>query len=186
MLPQGPRLPATRINVPAPIDVPVEAPVEAPGPNRPQLRRLLNEQDYIGAMDFIRAEMRRGVKEQELAGEYPQAVNGGLVQARALMEQGDFSKAAFQLKTVRDSYPRSPELQKQIVASPDQITADIDLCTQNLMEAGLVAYRAGELATALGIWQKILAVDPQHRAAKNASQTTRQQLLKLETLNNKN
>ena len=158
-------------------------PIETPDPDRSQIHRLLNEQDYAGAMELIQAEIRKGTNESRLSKEYLQASNGGLGQAKTLMQQGHYFRAAFLLKNLRATYPRTPELQQQVATTPTQLTADIALCTQNLMEAGLVAYRAGELSTALDIWQQILAVDPQHQAAKNASQTTQQQLLKLKTLN---
>lgn len=147
---------------------------------------MSSEQNYADAITLIQIEIQKGADEQSLAKEYLQAANGGLELAASQMTQGHYSRAAILLRTIKDNYPRTPELQKQVSSSPEKITADIELCTQTLMDAGLVAYRAGELTKALDIWQQILTINPQHQAAKNASQTTQQQLQKLKTLNGKN
>ena len=89
------------------------------------------------------------------------------------------------MKTVQDSYPRSLELQQQVTATPAQIADKIDLCTEELMETGLVAYRTGELATAIDVWAQVLELNPQHQAAQNSIKTTQLQLSNLKSLDNK-
>ena len=151
---------------------------------REQARRLLSQKDYIGTIDLIQKELRKGVDEKVLSKEYLQAANTSLSQADTLMKGGHYSKAALLLRTVLGSYPRSLKLQEQVAASPAQIKVKIDLCSDKLMEAGLLAYRSGELAASVNIWQQILEFDPQHKAAQNSIQTTQQQLSKLKALNN--
>jgi cytochrome c-type biogenesis protein CcmH/NrfG len=53
------------------------------------------------------------------------------------------------------------------------------------MEAGLVAYRSGEFAAAIDIWQQVLEFNPQHQAAKDSIQTTERQLVNLKALDSK-
>lgn len=144
---------------------------------------MLSNKYYIDTIDLIQKEIRKGVDEEVLGKEYLQAANACLSRADTLLKDGQFSEAGFLLKTVHDSYPQSGKLQGQIAASPAQIKVKIDFCTDKLMEAGLLAYRSGELAPAINIWQQVLAVNPQHQAAQNSLHTTRQQLSKLKALN---
>jgi tetratricopeptide (TPR) repeat protein len=151
-----------------------------------QARQLLVEQDYLGTIKLIQNEIGKGIDEQFLAEEYLQAVNNGLDQANTLMEQGHYPKAALLLKAVQDSYPQSLKLQRQVASSPAQLTNKINICTEKLMEAGLVAYRSGEFATAIDVWEQILAFNPNHQAAQDSVQTTQLQLSNLESMNSKN
>ncbi|MGK2905382.1 MAG: tetratricopeptide repeat protein [Desulfuromonadales bacterium] len=148
-------------------------------------RQLLDAQDYTGTIYFIQDELSKGLDEQALAKEYLQAVNASLVEAELLMKQGHYQRAALLFKTVRDSDLRSLELQQQITASPTQLTDKINLCTEKLMDAGLVAYRSGDFAKAIDSWEQVLKFNPQHQAAQNSIQTTQLQLAKLKALNSK-
>jgi hypothetical protein len=144
---------------------------------------LLSNKYYIDTIALIQKEIRKGVDEEILGKEYLQAANACLSRADTLIKDGHDSEAGLLLKIVQDSYPQSPKLQGQIAASPAQIKVKIDLCTDKLMAAGLLAYRSGELASAINIWQQVLAFDPHHQAAQNFLQTTQQQLAKLKALN---
>lgn len=168
----------------------VQAPIKAPDQVEEQTnlalkqaRQLLSEKDYIGTINLIQEEIRKGGSEKALAKEYLQAVNASLSQAETFMSEGHYQNAALLLKTVQNSYPRNPKLKKQVTATPEQLKVKIDFCTDNLMEAGLIAYRSGEFATAINIWQQVLAIDPQHQVAQSSIQTTEQQLSKLKSLN---
>ena len=146
---------------------------------------MLDKQDYTGTIDFIRNEIRKGLDEQVLAKEYLQAANASLVEADLLMRQEHYQRAALLFQTIQDSYPLSLELQQQITASPAQLTEKINLCTERLMDAGLVAYRSGDFAKAIDFWEQVLKFNPQHQAAQNSIQTTKLQLAKLKALNSK-
>jgi tetratricopeptide (TPR) repeat protein len=173
-----------RENVQAPIESP-----DLPGLNnalsQQHARQLLDAQDYIGTINFIQDGRNKGAGEKILSEEYLQAANSSLDQADALMKKGDYPGAAILLKTVQDGFPQSLELQQQVTTSPTQLTDKIDLCTEKLMEAGLIAYRSGELARAIKFWEQILEYNPQHQDARNSIQTTQLQLAKLRTLNSK-
>ena len=66
-----------------------------------------------------------------------------------------------------------------------QIADQLNSCAENLMEAGLVAYRAGEFTKSIDIWQQIISFNPQHQAALDAIETTQEQLTRLKTMNEK-
>jgi tetratricopeptide (TPR) repeat protein len=167
-------------------------PIEAPDLSRQnnhraqqRARQLLDAQDYTGTIGFIRDETSKGLDEQVLAKEYLQATNASLVEADILIKQGHYQRAALLFQTVQDSYPLSLELQQQITVSSAQLTEKIDLCTERLMDAGLVAYRSGDFAKAIDSWEQVLKFNPQHLAAQNSIQTTKLQLAKLKALNSK-
>jgi tetratricopeptide (TPR) repeat protein len=149
---------------------------------RQKIHRLLNEQDYSGAINLIYNEIHKGADEQVLAKEYLRAANGSISLAETLIDQGQCDKAAILLKTIQDSYPQSPELKQQISASPTQIDEKIGACTESLMEAGLVAYRSGQFTAAIDIWERVLEFDPQNQTAKDSIETTERQLLNLKAL----
>lgn len=170
----------------------VQAPIESPDPSgwsnaqaQQRVRQLLGEQDYIGTINLIRDEVSKGADEQILAEEYLQAANGSLSQAETLLKQGHFSRAALLLKTVQESSPLYPALQQRVATSPVQLADKIQLCTEKLMEEGLIAYRSGGFASAIDSWQQILKFNPQHQAARDSIQTTQLQMAKLKTLNSK-
>jgi len=171
----------------------VQAPTESPDLSaqnntlaRQQARQLLAKQNYVGTIKLIQVEIHKGIGEQVLAKEYIQAANGSLSQADTLIKKEDYPKAALLLRTVRDSYPKSIELQQQITASPVQLTNKINFCTEELMEEGLIAYRSGEFATAINVWEQVLAISPKHQAAQSSIQTTQLQLSNLKSMDNKN
>jgi tetratricopeptide (TPR) repeat protein len=170
----------------------IQAPTESTLPSaqkndlaRRQARQLLEKQDYIGAINLIQAEIRKGLDEQVMGEEYLQAANSSLGQADTFLKQGRYPKAALIFKTVQESYPQSLGLQKQVTASPMQLANKLNLCTEKLMEEGLVAYRSGEFAIAIVVWEQVLEFNPQHQAAQNSIQTTQLQISNLKSLDNK-
>lgn len=170
----------------------VQAPIESPAlPTASVVRtrqhslKLLGEKDYLGAIHLIQEEIRQGTDEQSLSTVYLQAVNSALGEAETLIGQGQYQDAATLFKAVQENLPKSSSIQQQVAASPRQINDKIDLCTEKLMEAGLVAYRADQLSTAITIWQQVLEFNPQHQRARSSIQTTQLQLAKLKTLSSK-
>ena len=148
-----------------------------------QARRLLEDQEYADTVNFIHDEVSKGAEEQALAEEYLQAANTCLEHADKLMNTADYPGAARLFKTVLDGYPKAPELQQRVILTSTQIADQLNTCAENLMEAGLVAYRAGEFTKGIDIWQQILTFNPQHQAALDAIETTQEQLSRLKTLN---
>lgn len=146
---------------------------------------MLDEQNYAGAVNFIHEEIRKGAEEQSLANEYLQAANTCLERANELMKKADYPGAARLYKTVLDAYPKAPELTQRVLLTSTQIADQLNSCAENLMEAGLVAYRAGEFTKSIDIWQQIISFNPQHQAALDAIETTQEQLTRLKTMDKK-
>jgi len=164
------------------IEVPRNGQIQA----RQEARRLLNERNYAGAISIIQNEISSGVPEQVFSSEYLQAANDSLGQAERLMKLGQILKAAVIFKSIQDSYPKTPELQKQVMLSLAQVTEKVDFCAEQLMTAGLVAYRSGEFSAAIDIWQQVLEFMPQHQEAKDSIQTTQLQLSNLKKFSRSN
>lgn len=152
---------------------------------RQQARQLLDKQEYVATLNFIRDEILKGAKEQALAEEYLEAANTCLEHADNLMEIGDYSGAAMLFKTVQESYPKAPALQHRVTLTQTQISDQLVTCAEKLMETGLVAYRAEEFTKSIDIWQQILVFNPEHQAALDAIETTRQQISRLKALKDK-
>ncbi len=146
---------------------------------------MLDKQEYADAVNLIRDEVSKGAEEQALAEEYLQAANTCLEHADSLLKTADYPGAAQLFKTVLDGYPKAPELQQQVALTRTQIADQLNTCAEHLMEAGLIAYRAGEFTKSIDIWQQILVFNPQHQAALDAIETTQEQLSRLKTLNEK-
>lgn len=163
---------------------PAPAPVQENRRLQQSVRQLLSQQDYVGALSLIETGARHGTLLNSVY--HIEATNGCLDEARGLYKAGAYDKAAEILLLVQQNYPNEPDLQQDITESPGQVQEKINGCADKLMEKGLVAYRSGELATAIDIWEQVLAINPGHPAAQNSIQTTQLQISKLKSMNNNN
>ncbi len=146
---------------------------------------LLEQQAYAEAISYA-AESINQNQAARLAKPLVKAINAGLNQSGLLMQSGHFEQAARLLKTIKTNYPMDATRQQQVSKTSAQVDNDFTLSTQKMMDAGLIAYRAGDFPTAIDIWENILAIDPDHAAAQNSLETTLIQLSKLKDLHNKN
>ena len=149
------------------------------------VERLLERQDYAEAIRLSYEELRKNPARQ-VDSLFVKSMNAGLNQADLYVQAESYDSAAELLKTVKDYYPAKNSLQPQLTKTPSQVSESLDICIQNMMEAGLLAYRSDDFQTAMGLWEKIIIIDPQHAAALNSLQTTRMQLSKLKDLNKNN
>lgn len=147
---------------------------------------MLKTEDYVGAITLLHLEVRKGLAEQELAREYLQAANGTIAQAQALTREGRYAEAARLYRVIQERGPGSSGLQRQLSVPPGRMEEAIALCAENIMEAGLLAYRAGDFTAAITIWQQVLTFSPQHPAAQSSIQTTQLQRANLKNLERKN
>lgn len=151
---------------------------------RQTVRLYLGEQQYTKALKLMSEETQQSVIER-FSEEFMLAINGSIDQAGSFMQNGQYSEAGMLLKTVMDNYPTDPVLQEKTTKTPEHIANDIYKCTEKMMASGLMAYRSGELSTAIDIWEQVLSIDPEHLAAQDSIQTTRIQLSRLKDLHSK-
>ena len=150
-----------------------------------EINMLLEQQPPHVALATIHQMVENGVPESTLSSEYLKALQGVLKHAEKLMAKGVYSEAGNSFKAALDLYPREAELIEMVPLSIEQIKARIDNCADQLMEDGLLAYRTGDLKTAIGTWEKILSFQPQHEASQKAIHTAALQLNNLKTLEQK-
>lgn len=160
---------------------------ERPGPSpseqtaalRNEIHRKLETEEYRSALNLLRKE-NKGIPEASLAEEYGRAINGLLGQAERYRETGLPEKAGELLRSAHDGYPKTEAAAEYVNATPAEILARIEECAGELMERGLVAYRAGDLDEAIRMWKTIRAFSPRHQASRKALETAEVQRANLE------
>lgn len=153
--------------------------------NKNEVALLLEQQNYFSALSTIHQRVENGQAESSLSSEYLQALQGVLQRAEELMAEGVLDEAASNFQAALECIPQEADLASKAPLSAANIKAKIDNCADQLMEDGLLAYRAGNLETAIGIWGKILTFQPQHEASQKAIHTASLQLTNLKTLEQK-
>lgn len=143
--------------------------------SRREIHRSLEAENYSSALNLLRKEIKKGMSETGLAEEYGRAVNGLLALGERYQDQDLPEKAGALFRSAHDGFPETEEVAKQVKFTPSEILARIDACTAELMERGLVAYRAGDLDAAITTWEAVQTFAPRHRASRKALETARVQ-----------
>ena len=146
------------------------------------LRTLLQEHEYPAAVTLAGQARHNNGHGQDLDPEFVAAMNGVLSAAENLLDRGDYGGAGRLFKLAQTQYPPEMELQRQLTHRPEELKTRLGFCSEELIEAGLAAYRAGELGSSLTFWEQVLAFDPDNLTAQNALKTTTQQLENLQTI----
>jgi tetratricopeptide (TPR) repeat protein len=114
---------------------------------------------------------------------YSGAINGLIDKGDSRMKLKDYDKAGIAYRKARDYYPSDISVAGKIKLSERELTEKIGTCSNALMEAGLLKYRAGQIEGAIGIWNSIILFDPQNAEAIKALDTATIQLRNLRKLN---
>jgi tetratricopeptide (TPR) repeat protein len=147
-----------------------------------EIRSLLGKKHFLAALKGINRETKRGISEEKLAPEYLQALNGAIEQGELLLVENNLGQAGVLFRAVLNSLPDSSDLLLNVDLAPREIESRMNLCAEQLMEQGLIIYRAGRLNDAIEVWEKIMAFMPQHQASQNALQTAYVQLANLKKI----
>lgn len=143
---------------------------------------MLENENYPGALQAIQDEIKSGLQEKTLTEEYVASLNGTIFQGEAMQKKGSFAVAGKLFQNALVAFPRDTELTSRAALVPEQLMANIDICAQELMDDGLIAYRAGNLNQAIDIWKQILSFHPQFGPAKTATETAERQLENLRSM----
>lgn len=146
-----------------------------------QLKSLLDAGQYPAALQLLHRDIPADRIASRLEDEYLQTLNLSLRLAEQRTEVGDCGRAGELLQMILQSYPLDEALADRIDRSSAAIATERDQCSEELMESGLSAYRAGHFSDAIYSWEQILAYDPTHEAALQSIQTTRMQLVNLKS-----
>ncbi len=161
----------------------IARPAETPAQQaRQKIERFLAEGNLVQAQTEILASRHKEVDEISLADLHTEVGNQLLHKAEQTISASQFNKAGRLYRLALDIYPKDAQLQSTLILSRVEISARLEQCADELMKSGLMAYRAGELVTAVGIWKKIDPFYPNHSPSEIAITTAEQQLKNLEKL----
>lgn len=150
--------------------------------SRLQIEQSLTRENIEKAQKVILYSRQEKVSELLLADLYTEVTNRLIQTAEQETITGKPDKAGKFYRMAQEIYPEDSRLQSTITLSLDKIDSNIDQCADTLMEKGLIAYRTGDLNSAITIWQEISQFHPSHTPSLIASNTARQQLKSLEML----
>lgn len=167
------------IDAPGPVVVEKENAIQEP---RKTIERLLAEGSLVKAHDVLRDAIAGDASETSLADVYEQVENRLLGEAARAEGEGFFDTAGRFYRMALDLYPKSSQLRTALVMTEEAIKLKIDECADKLMKSGLVAYREGDLAEAVAVWEKIALFYPNYSPSKVAIKTAKRQIENLERL----
>lgn len=147
--------------------------------------RLLDDGKAIPTLSILRTEISRGIPIAKLSDQYARAINLAIDQADQHFARQQHLEAGTLAHAALIFYPESKDLQKKIKVNREDISEKMNICADQLLENGLLAYRSGQLEEAIDVWSQIRQFHPSYKASQLAIQTTRTQLRNLELLNNK-
>lgn len=152
----------------------------APKVRTQEIAGYLESGDYRSALELIRAEIGRGVRETDLANEYEKAANGVINSAELSLEKGRPAQAGELYRLVHEWFPKSEAVSQRVELTRDDLMSRIDGCADELMDRGLVAYRGGNLDSAIESWKMIATFNPWHQESRRAIETAEVQRVNLE------
>ena len=149
---------------------------------RKTIERLLAEGSLVKAYGALRDALAGDATETSLIDVYTQVENRLLGEAARAEGEGFFDTAGRFYRMALDLYPKSSQLRTALVMTEEAIKLKIDECADKLMKSGLVAYREGDLAEAVAVWEKIALFYPNYSPSKVAIKTAKRQIENLERL----
>jgi len=149
---------------------------------RQQIEQSLARDDVEQAQKSLRDSRRENLAEDLLADLYTVVENRLLHEAEQASTAGHPDRAGRLFRMAQEIYPAGSQLQSTIDLSLDEIAGNIEQCADKLMKSGLIAYRSGELVSAIKIWGKIGRFHPDHSPSQVAIGTAERQLKSLEML----
>jgi tetratricopeptide (TPR) repeat protein len=114
---------------------------------------------------------------------YSEAINGFIDRGSSRMKLKEYGLAGISFRKALDYYPSEKNIAKKIKLSKQKLLKNIGKCSNTLMEAGLLKYRAGQIEESIAIWNRIILFDPRNVEARKALDTATIQLENLRKLN---
>jgi len=155
---------------------------EKPPFDRKAIDVHLGKGEYREALQGLTQGARRGIPEKDLLPEYLLCLNGAIEKAQALLSESDPAQAGLLFRVVLDAYPRDSDIVASADLQPAELEGVLKVCADQLMDKGLVAYRAGNMGQAIDIWKQALIFYPTHQSCQMAIQTTYAQLANLQKI----
>jgi Flp pilus assembly protein TadD len=149
---------------------------------RERVAQLVHDKKYADALSLIGNEVKGGRSERSFGDLYVTSVNGLSNKAITLSDDGDYGPAGMAFRKVLDHMPTNGDLLSKIEYSSVEIISYMNVCSERLMEKGIMEYRKGNLGNAISIWQEILKFDPDHEEASKAIDTATIQMNNLKKI----
>lgn len=149
---------------------------------RRKVTALLEKKSYRRAIELMSSRNQPGSPAAGMEREYLTAINGMIATGEEALSHGDYAAAGQAFRAVFDFYPVKTSLRGRVKRDPAQLRKQLDVCTDGLMEQGLMEYRSGNLQNAIRIWKGILVFDDGHQDALKAIETATVQLLELQNM----
>ncbi len=143
---------------------------------------LLAKKEYAQALALMTWKDHPRSPPAGMQQEYLLAVNGLLEKGEASLAAKEYGEAGHAFARVLAVFPVAPSLMGRVKSSAEQVAARVDICSDKLMEEGLLEYRRGSLANAVRIWKELVAFNPEYRGARKAIETASRQLKALQAL----
>jgi tetratricopeptide (TPR) repeat protein len=152
---------------------------------RGRVAQLVNDRKYAEALSLIGNEVKGGRSERSFGNLYVASVNGLAGKAVVLLRSGEYGPAGIAFRKVLDHYPTDGGLLSEMDYSSVEVISFMNVCSDKIMEKGLMEYRKGNLGNAISLWQDILKFDPDHEEATRAIDTATVQLNNLKKIEKK-
>ena len=149
---------------------------------RERVAQLVVNEKYADALSLIGSEVKEGRKERTFGDLYVRSVNGLSNKAITLSDAGDYGPAGIAFRKVLDHMPTNGDLLSKIEYSSLEIISYMNVCSERLMEKGIMEYRKGNLGNAVSLWQDILKFDADHEETSKAIDTATIQLNNLKKI----
>ena len=153
---------------------------------RAEIERAVAGNDLEQAQKLLLDSRQKQINEEPLADLYTAVGNRLLDEAERIEVANRPDSAGMLFRMALEIYPSDRQLQTTFKLSRQEIEFHIEQCADSLMKAGMIAYRSGELVSAIKLWQEISRFHPDHRASRIAILTAEQQLENLEKLTSNN
>lgn len=159
----------------------VKRPVKKKAPGTTRI--LLDKGRYEDAARRMSSRnWRKFASPEERVYMYSAAINGFIKRGDASLKKKDCGKAGVWYRKALDYYPSDASISKRIKLSKIKVRMKLTGCSRELMEAGLLKYRAGQLGDAIAIWKSIILFDPKNAEAIKALDTATVQFENLKKL----
>lgn len=146
-------------------------------------RSLLDEGRYEEAAQRMSSRFSQALpSSKERVAIYAEAINGLIERADSQRKLEAYDKAGEAYRKALDYYPENISVVRKIRLTKQNLLHNIGRCSNALMEAGLLKYRAGQIEEAIAIWKSITLFDPGNAEARKALGTATIQLENLRKL----
>ena len=152
---------------------------------RKKVAGLLEKRSYRRSLELMGGRNHSGYPAAGMEREYITAINGLLATAAESFSRGDYAAAGPSFRCALDSYPVDPALRDRVRWKPKQVRAQLEACSNRLMEQGLQEYRRGNLENAIRKWKGLIAFNAGDKEARKAIETATVQLRALQNMENR-